>query len=171
MKKYIYLFVFALFAVSSCDKVIVIDEYNPELEVKKEDNKGEKEKEEAKPDTDNKNFTLVGIWKGEDKDKKYAHKLIITKHTKKSNYLEGVLKVSEYQKTENFTNFDIDITYAENNLGKITIDIKTINKTTKEGSTICKELTYILNLLDNKKVLSGVVDCPKTGTNITLTKQ
>ncbi len=131
MKKYIYLFVFALFAVSSCDKIMVIDEYNTDLEVKKEKEKDPKKRND-------KEVTLKGIWKGNDDKKEYAHEINISKYNKDaedSKKIEGTIKI---KKGNEFVVFNASFKYKDSH----SLTIKTTDITDGNLVLPCNEITY-----------------------------
>ncbi len=162
MKKYIYLFVFALFAVSSCDKIMVIDEYNPELEEKKDDN--EEGEGEDDTQTNDKGVTLEGIWKGNDDKKEYTHEINISEYNKDaedSKKIEGTVRITKGNES---VAFNATFKYKDSH----SLTIKTTDKI--EGNLVlpCDEITYSFSQFPENKQAS--VSCVER-KSITFEKQ
>ncbi len=156
MKKIIYLSILSIL-ILSCDKMIDI-EYNTNVK-------------DSAPD-----LIWKGTWDGTltslDRKHKYGYTLTITEYKKKS--IKGVLKISKLpEKTDYifYNKLDIESVY-----GSKFLKIKTSSNFEKKGDiSFCNENTFNLELLEDKKSLTGFgksqENCLITDSTIKLEKK
>ncbi len=176
MKKYIYIFIFALLTSYSCDKVLIVDEYNTNVVEEKDNNDDNENSDDDNDDNNNDdevseeekekgNFDFKKTtWKGNDVDKKYKHKIKLSKYS--GNNVEGTTTIYEFGDEAKHVIFKIKGTYKKNDEGKFILSIETVNRIRGNLKISCTTIKYQLHLENKNSKLVGTVDCPKEGTVI-----